>query len=138
MSLDLGRRAEFYPQGFRVEPCPVADALTDRQVFDLGDCVVRVLETPGHAAGHLAYVVDDGASTALLSGDLIFWGGKVSLLATWDCDLQALLASVRRLTGLAVDALLPGHRNLTLRDGQVHIDKANRLINACFVPPSIV
>lgn len=138
MSLDLALRAEFYPPDFRVEPCPVADVLTDGQDLDLGGCVVRVLATPGHAAGHLAYIVDDGASTVLISGDLIFWGGKVSLLATWDCDLQALLASVRRLDGLAVDALLPGHHNLTLRDGQGHIDRANRLINACFVPPSIV
>lgn len=138
MSIDLGRRADFYPPEFRVEPCPVADALTDGQVLDLGDCAVRVLATPGHAAGHLAYVVDDGAAIALLSGDLIFWGGKVSLLASWDCDLQALLSSVRRLEGLAVDALLPGHHNLALRDGRAHVDKANRLIRAGFVPPSIV
>lgn len=138
MSLDLGRRAEFYPPDYTVEACPVADALTDGQVLDLGDCMVHVLATPGHAAGHLAYVVDDGVSRLLVSGDLIFWGGKVSLIATWDCDLQALLASVRRLDGLAVDALLPGHHNLALRDGQAHLDKANRLITAGFVPPSIV
>lgn len=138
MSVDLGRRAEFYPPGYRVEACRVADALTDGQVIDLGDCSVRALATPGHAAGHLAYVVDDGASSALVSGDLLFWGGKVSLLATWDCDLQALLASVRRLDGLAVDALLPGHHNLALRGGQAHVDRANRLIRAGFVPPSIV
>lgn len=138
MSLDLGRRAEFYPPDATVEACPVAEVITDGRVLDLGDCAVRVLGTPGHAAGHLAYVVDDGASTALLAGDLLFWGGKVSLLATWDCDLQALLSSVRRLDGLAVDALLPGHHNLALRDGQAHVDKANRLIRAGFVPPSIV
>lgn len=138
MSVELGRRAEFYPPDFRAQACPVADALTDGQLLDLGDCVVRVLATPGHAAGHLAYVVDDGASTALLSGDVIFWGGKVSLLATWDCDLQALLASVCRLDGLGVDALMPGHHNLALQDGQGHIDRANRLIDAGFVPPSIV
>lgn len=40
-----------------MEPCPVADALTDGQVLDLNDCVVRALATPGHAAGHLAYLV---------------------------------------------------------------------------------
>lgn len=138
MSFDLGRRAEFYPPDARVEACPVAEVLADGQVLDLGHCAVRVLATPGHAAGHLAYVVDDGASSALLSGDLIFWGGKVSLLAAWDCDVQALLSSVRRLDGLAVDALLPGHHNFALRDGQAHLDKANRLIHAGFVPPSIV
>jgi glyoxylase-like metal-dependent hydrolase (beta-lactamase superfamily II) len=138
MSVDLGRRAEFYPPDYTVEACPVTDVLTDGQVLDLGGCTVAVLATPGHAAGHLAYVVDDGASRLLVSGDVIFWGGKVSLLATWDCDLQALLASLRRLDGLAVDALLPGHHNLALRDGQAHLDKANRLIAAGFVPPSIV
>jgi hypothetical protein len=74
----------------------------------------------------------------LMSGDLIFWSGKVSLLATWDCDLQAMLTSLRRLDGLAVDGLLPGHHNLALRHGQAHVDKANRLITAGFVPPSIV
>ncbi len=79
-----------------------------------------------------------GVASVLLAGDLIFWDGKVSLLATWDCDLQALLSSVRRLDGLGVDALLPGHHNLALRDGQVHLDRANRLIRAGFVPPSIV
>jgi hydroxyacylglutathione hydrolase len=138
MSVDMGRRAEFYPPDYTVEACQVADALSDGQVIDLGGCTVTVLATPGHAAGHLAYVVDDGASRMLMSGDLIFWGGKVSLLATWDCDLQAMLASLRRLDGLSVDGLLPGHHNLALRDGQAHVDKANRLVTAGFVPPSIV
>jgi glyoxylase-like metal-dependent hydrolase (beta-lactamase superfamily II) len=138
MSLELGLRSEFYPPGYTVEACPVAGALADGQVLDLGGCTVTALATPGHAAGHLAYLVDEGTATTLLSGDLVFWGGTVSLLATWDCDLQTLLASLRRLDGLAVDALLPGHHGLVLRDGQAHLDKANRLIHAGFVPPSIV
>jgi glyoxylase-like metal-dependent hydrolase (beta-lactamase superfamily II) len=138
MSLDLGWRADFYPRDYVVEPCPVADPLDDGDVLDLGDCTITALATPGHAAGHMAYLVADGSTTALLSGDLIFWGGRVSLVATWDCDLQSLLGSLRRLDGLAADALLPGHHGLTLQDGQAHLDKANRLIRAGFVPPSIV
>ncbi len=138
MSVDLGRRADFYPPGYSARPCPIDEVLTDGRMLDLGGCSVTTLATPGHAAGHLAYVVQDQEATALLSGDLVFWGGKVSLLATWDCDLQALLTSLRRLEDLAADALLPGHHNLALRDGQAHLDKANRLITAGFVPPSIV
>lgn len=35
----------------------------------------------------------------LLAGDPVFYGGRMSLLNTWDCDLPAYVVSQRRFRG---------------------------------------
>ena len=138
MSVDTGKRSEFYPQDFTPEPCPAATALQDGDTLEIGCLTVQALATPGHAAGHTSYLSVDGDTRVLLGGDLIFHGGGISLLNTWDCDLRAYVSSLTRFRGAAIDALLPGHHALSLRDGQRHLDAAIRRLDAGFLPPSIV
>ena len=138
MSLEIGKRAEFYPADFSFRPCPVDGELTDGDRVRVGDLELGVVETPGHAAGHLALLGALDGPTVLFAGDLLFYGGRVSLEHTWDCDIRALAASMGKLRGAGIDALLPGHHSLSLSDGQRHVDTANRLFDHGFVPPSVV
>ena len=66
----------------------------------------------------------------------MFAWGKVAVLATADCDLQALLASVRRLAGEEFDALLPGHAEIVLDGGKAHVEQAKATIDNLDVPPN--
>lgn len=138
MSLEVGVRAEFWPPDFDPEPCEVAVELADGDRVRVGEVEVESVATPGHAAGHRSYLLDDAPGRALFGGDLVFSGGRISLLNTWDCDLAGYATSITRFRGAAVDALLPGHHSVTLADGQRHLDAAIRRLDAGFVPPSIV
>jgi hydroxyacylglutathione hydrolase len=138
ISVETGKGSEFYPADYRFRACPVDLALRDRDRVDVGELAVEAVETPGHADGHLAFLVEGKAGRILFSGDLVFFGGRVSLARTWDCRIQAYAASMAKLRDARVDALLPGHHFVSVTNGQRHIDAANRLFDRGFVPPSVV
>ena len=138
ISLTLGKPGGYYEPEYRFEPCPVDIELIDGQVVQVGELSIRVLDAPGHSAGHLVFVMEAGGQTYFLSGDLLFSGGKILLQSIPDCDLQAHLQSIRNLAGLGVDIFLPGHGCLSLKDGQRHIEEAIGWMDRCLVPPSFL
>ena len=123
------QRAGIFPADYAYRGCPVDEPLRDGDELAVGRLKVRYLATPGHCAGHGSY---------LLAGDAVFHGGKLFLQGIADCDLQASLASVRRLAGLEFDALLPGHGAIALHDGGAHVGAALATIDRLGVPPNIV
>ena len=137
-SLAPAIEAGIYPAGYRLEPCPVERRLADGDRVAVGDLELECLETPGHADGHLSFLLEHGGRRSLFAGDLVFHGGTVLLQATHDCSVQALTASLRRLRPLALDALFPGHFAVSLRDGQRHVERANAVLDTLLLPPPAV
>jgi glyoxylase-like metal-dependent hydrolase (beta-lactamase superfamily II) len=129
-----GQRTGLFPADHEYPPCPVDDRLADGDMRQVGRLTVRFLATPGHCAGHGSFLVTAGERTYLLAGDAVFAWGKVAVLATADCDLQALLASVRRLASEDFDALLPGHSQIVLDGGKAHVEQAKASIDNLEVP----
>lgn len=76
----------------------------------VGDTAVRVVDTPGHAPDHVGFAAPSRASapSALCCGDLAVGTGSVAVAAP-DGDLDAYLASLRRVRDAGYDRLLPGH-----------------------------
>lgn len=138
ISLTLGKQGGYYEPEYRFEPCPVDVELVDGQVVQVGDLTIRALETPGHSAGHLVFVMEADGKTHLFAGDLLFFGGKILLQSIPDCDLQAHLRSIRKLSDLGVDVFLPGHGCPSMSDGQRHIEEAIGCMDRCLVPPSFL
>jgi hydroxyacylglutathione hydrolase len=138
MSVAPGKRAGFYPAEFRSVPCAVDRVVGEADTVRVGDLTLRAVETPGHADGHVAYLANVDGLIVLFGGDLVFFDGRISLANTWDCRLQEYALSMGKLRGAGIDALLPGHHFVSLRDGQRHVDAANRRFDAGFVPPSVV
>jgi glyoxylase-like metal-dependent hydrolase (beta-lactamase superfamily II) len=137
ISLDLGKKAGYYAPEYIFQPCPVDRELAEGDEIQVGELKLQVLDTPGHALGHVAFVMQDQGVTFLFSGDTLFFGGRILLQSIWDCDLQAHIASLRKLGALPVDVFLPGHLTVSLRNGQRHFQTALDLIDRCLVPPSI-
>lgn len=137
ISLPAARAAGFYPPDYRWQPCPVDAALADGDTLPVGRLTLQAIETPGHCRGHCAYLLAGAAGRHLFAGDLVFWGGRVSLQNIWDCSIQALAASLEKLDGLEIAALLPGHGLLPLTGGQAHIDRALAIFRALGVPPNL-
>jgi hydroxyacylglutathione hydrolase len=138
MSVEAGKRADFYPPDYRFAACDVERELGEGDRLAVGSVELEVVETPGHSDGHLSLLLSADDGVTLFGGDLVFFGGQVSLEANWDCRIPAYAASMGKLREANVDALLPGHHFVTLRDGQRHIDAANRLFERGFVPKSVV
>lgn len=136
-SVDRARAAGLYPADYRLEAFEVDRALGPDASLSVGDLEFRAIPSPGHAAGHLAYLVDvDGAMT-LFSGDALFPAGRILLQDTWDCDLTAALRSVERLAALGAERLLAGHLEPVIRDALPHFTAATERIARLSVPPSI-
>jgi glyoxylase-like metal-dependent hydrolase (beta-lactamase superfamily II) len=133
ISLDVARRAGMYPPDFRLRPCPVDAELDDGAELRVGDLTVRAIATPGHARGHLSYLVEG----RLFAGDALFYGGRVALQDTWDCSVQESNRSIERLASLDWDALLPGHLTPSLREGKRHAELAMAAIRKLGVPPPL-
>jgi glyoxylase-like metal-dependent hydrolase (beta-lactamase superfamily II) len=83
--------------------------LAEGDVVDLGDLPLRALHTPGHAADHLCFLIDEPAPM-LFSGDHVM-GGSTVVIAPPDGDMAAYLASLRRLLDErpALELIAPGH-----------------------------
>ncbi|MFN2388245.1 MAG: MBL fold metallo-hydrolase [Actinomycetota bacterium] len=78
----------------------------DGHVVATGGARLKCLHTPGHSSDHLCFSLEGAAS--LLSGDSIL-GEGTAVIAPPDGDMRAYMRSLRRLAGLDVDRIYPGH-----------------------------
>ena len=137
-SIGLAKRAGIYPADYRLEPCPVDRELDEGDLIAVGDLTLECIDTPGHSSGHLSFLLEHGGRRSLFGGDVVFYGGTILLQNIHDCSLASLVASLRKLRGLAVDALFPGHLAFSLRDGQRHIEKANCALDTLLIPDQMI
>lgn len=137
ISLDVARAAGGYPADYRLHPCPAEHTLHDGVSFQLGDYRITPIATPGHADGHMAFLLNDGSRQCLFVGDLVLCGGQVLLQYTHDCSIPQLGASLLRLAELPVDALFPGHLHFCLRNGRRHIALATDRLRQLRIPRSL-
>jgi glyoxylase-like metal-dependent hydrolase (beta-lactamase superfamily II) len=138
VSLDVAKQAGFYPLDYVLEPCEVDRELRDGDAIQLGDLTLQVLDTPGHADGHVSLLLDHAGRRTLFGGDVVFFGGTILLQNTWDCRLPEHIASLRRLRDLSITALLPSHLTLSLQNGQRHIERANESLDRLLVPNQMI
>ena len=86
--------------------------LQDNEVVSLdlqsaGEAHWQVMLTPGHAPGHLCFY--EQRRRHLLSGDTVLGMGSTLVPPSPDGDMQAYMASLRRLLTLKLGVLFPGH-----------------------------
>lgn len=139
VSLDIARAGGMYPADYVYRACPVDQVLEDGEVVEIGPLKIELIFTPGHSHDHHCYLVTDSRldKRYLVGGDAIFYGGKVIWQNTYDCNVPETNASIQRLRGYDFEALLPGHLNFSLKNGQRHIETAGALIDTLACPPSL-
>jgi glyoxylase-like metal-dependent hydrolase (beta-lactamase superfamily II) len=85
--------------------------MADGDVLDAGGLRIEALYTPGHAAGHLAFLVD---GTDLFTADVLFKGTVGGTMAPGASGFADLKGSVMRLMELPPETTVhPGHREPT-------------------------
>lgn len=138
LSLDVAKRAGVYPSDYKLEPCAVDVELEEGATIDVGDLRLVVMDTPGHCDGHVSLLLEHEGWRTLFAGDAIFFGGRILLQNIHDCRLDAHIRSLRKLRGIRVGALLPGHLTLSLKDGERHIERANEILDRLLIPEQMV
>jgi hydroxyacylglutathione hydrolase len=104
-----------YPVPFDTPPRSADGFLEDDQELQIGTILVKVLHTPGHSPGHVAFHLPN--ENVLVGGDLIIMGA-VGRTDFPDCSYPDLQKSIRRIMKLPPQThLLPGHgQPSTLQD----------------------
>lgn len=80
---------------------------------------LEVVHTPGHTVGGICLY--DRKRKILFSGDTLFANGGVGRTDLPGGDYEALLASLRKISLLDVDVILPGHGECVLSGGSEYI-----------------
>lgn len=132
----LARNAGAYPEDYEFPFFDPDGLLEDGDEIRVGRHTLSAIRVAGHSEGLLCYLVDTGEKRVLFSSDHLFVNGLIGLLNCPGSELGAYRRDIARLTGLRVDALLPGHRMLALEGGQRHIDQAAENLSRVFVPPT--
>jgi len=96
--------AQFF--GENPEPIEVARELREGDRINLGESVLEVIHTPGHTYGSIC--LHEPNLGILFSGDTVFLGdvGRTDLPTS---DVNDLARSLRKLVGLKLRSLYPGH-----------------------------
>jgi glyoxylase-like metal-dependent hydrolase (beta-lactamase superfamily II) len=107
--------------------------LADGDVLEAGGVTARALFTPGHAPGHLCFVVGD----AIVAGDMVAGVGTI-LIDPDEGDMIAYLASLERMRAEGAARLLPSHGPVvTDADGKLREYVAHRLMREAKVAASL-
>jgi hydroxyacylglutathione hydrolase len=89
----------------------MTETLADGETLTTGNLEIEAIYTPGHAAGHLAFLVND---SDVFTADVLFKGTVGGTLAPGASGFADLQASVMRLMELPPETRVhPGHREPT-------------------------
>lgn len=88
-------------------------AVGEGDTFKLGGIDVRVIETPGHTLGHIAYVID--AAGAAFVGDTLF---ALGCGRVFEGSLEQMHDSLRKLAALPADTRIYCGHEYTLSNGR--------------------
>jgi glyoxylase-like metal-dependent hydrolase (beta-lactamase superfamily II) len=135
--LKAAKEAKVYPEDFAFKPCAVESPVEENDVVKVGELELKVLKTPGHSRGHVCYLWTDNGYSSLFSGDTVFAVGKVVIQNIWDCSIQDYADTTRKLSGLRIDRLYPGHGPFLLSQAYQHIERANQHFESLGVPPNL-
>ncbi|MEX0730536.1 MAG: MBL fold metallo-hydrolase [Aquisalimonadaceae bacterium] len=83
--------------------------LNDGDVIKSDDFSLRALHTPGHAANHLCFLLEE--ERILIAGDQVMDKATV-VISPPDGDMQAYLTSLERLKTLGLKGIAPAHGRL--------------------------
>ena len=106
-SISLSKKA-----GMEQKPFFADITFNDGDLFQTADIEIKIMETPGHTAGSVCYIVED----YIFSGDTLFQGtvGRTDL-PTGDFDV--LMSSLEKIKNLKQNyKIFPGHGMATTLD----------------------
>ena len=109
----------------------------DGAVVAVGDLQIEALATPGHAAGHLSFVLRHAGRTSVFCGDAFFSAGASCCRTPGTARCRNSIRTVERLAALSVDGLFPGHLTFAVNEGRRHTEQAMEYVRRLLPPPQL-
>lgn len=122
--IQLNMLHQRYPAGFTPSAVAADRTFRDGDIIRVGNLEIRAILVQGHTKDSTCFQFRDGDKTGLITGDVVFYGGRLGLLNLDGFSMDDYRRDIQKLAGLGVDMLLPGHGVFMLRRGQIHIDRA--------------
>ncbi|MFC2145030.1 MBL fold metallo-hydrolase [Actinomycetota bacterium] len=122
LGLDLAKRSGFYGDDYKFRKFNIDEVLEDGDIKKIGSSNIKAIMTPGHSTDSVCYLLEKDGKKILFTGDVVNVGGKFILLNCYGFSLKVYRENIKKLSGLDIDMLFPGHGVYTLKDGQSHID----------------
>ncbi len=138
ISLDKGIAQAVYPEDYQFRAVSKVSSIAGGDVVDLGGVLLTAIESPGHCAGHLCWLMRSDSLIALFSGDCVFFNGQISLQNLHDVSIQDYASTLQRLGMEQFVALFPGHGPFSLERGKRHVDAALSAFASGLVPSNFV
>ena len=138
INLTRARAAGRYPPDYRFQTFPVEREVDAGDEIAVGSLRLEVFATRGHANPHNAYLLWDGPTTFLFSGDLVFSNGDVVLNWAPETSPWQLGQSIGQFRDFGLTGLFPGHHGISLRYGQAHIDAALAKFDTLTIPRNMM
>lgn len=116
---------KFSPAIYAFEPSnlPVkAEKISEKDKISLSGLEFQALHTPGHKNDSIClYNAEKGI---LFTGDLIFPDAGYGRTDLAEGDRDALIKSIKKITGLKVMSFYPGHGNAVTKDAEKWVQKS--------------
>ena len=100
--------------------------LEDRNIIDLGNTVLKVVETPGHTSGCICLY--EPYQNYLFSGDTLYKGAITSIYESG--SISEYIDSLEILNTLKINSFYPSHGISVLDEKEVKEEINNSIINA--------
>jgi len=138
LGLDIAKESGIYSPDYEFPHCFADVAVSNGDNIQVGELQLKAINVPGHSSGSTCYFLEHKEKRILFTGDVVFYDGEIGLLNYWGSNLADYRNYINRLANLSVDALLPGHKLFTLRNGQQHIDRSISALKKLSVPPTFI
>ncbi len=135
--LGLAKEMGIYPPEFRYRNCPVDHEVTDYVPIKVAGVEFTPIAVEGHSPDSICYLLESNGKRHLFSGDVLFYGGIIGLINFPGSSMGGYRKHLKKLAGLKIDGLFPGHMLFTVSGGQDHIDVAIEQCGKSTVPQTI-
>lgn len=104
--------------------------LSENQIIDTENRSLKVIHTPGHTCGSICLYDENNA--LLFTGDTVFPNGSFGRTDLPTGDEKMLIKSLKKLSKLKVEIMLPGHGTPILEKAYLHIKDSLEQAKAFF------
>ena len=98
---------------------------------------ITSFDATGHSLGGACYYVENDGGL-LFCGDLLSYGGLISLQCIPGADVHNYAKSVNDMADLKIKSFFPGHLLFSLTDGGRHVREASAAFKKSGVPKNVV
>lgn len=138
MGLTVAKRSGIYSRNYRYEPFSVARPLEEGDIVSVGRYALTAYHVAGHSPDATCFHMETEAGSALFSGDVVFFGGRIGLLNRSGSNLEDYRNNFGKITSLEFDSLLPGHGLFVASGGRRHVKQAGAALKRLQPPLNFI